>query len=189
MPKQRITKEMVVDAAFELARSGGLEQVMVKNIALALNCSVQPLYSYCKNIHALRQEVVERTYTFVREFATQRVDPKNLFPSLGRAYLQLAQEESHLFHIYVSQPRSNISTLEELYRASASPEVAAIVAESLHISPEAARALHMHMLVYTLGLGTIFSVTAPSLPAEEIFAQQDLAYTAFLKQVKEEYHE
>ena len=33
MPKQRITKEMVVDAAFELARSGGMEQVMVKTIA------------------------------------------------------------------------------------------------------------------------------------------------------------
>ena len=189
MPKQRITKEMVVDAAFELARSGGMEQVMVKNIALALNCSVQPLYSYCENIHALRQEVVERVCAFVREFASQRADPKNLFPSLGRAYLQLAQEESHLFHIYITQPRNGVSTLEELYQASASPEVAAAVAESLDISPEAARALHMHMLVYTLGLGTIFSVTASALPAEEVFAQQDLAYAAFLKQVKEEYHE
>lgn len=33
MPKQRITKEMVIEAAFELARQGGLEQVLVKNIA------------------------------------------------------------------------------------------------------------------------------------------------------------
>lgn len=33
MPKQRITKEMVVIAAFELARQGGMEQVIVKNIA------------------------------------------------------------------------------------------------------------------------------------------------------------
>ena len=33
MPKQRITKEMVVNAAFEIARDGGMEQVMVKNIA------------------------------------------------------------------------------------------------------------------------------------------------------------
>ena len=29
MPKQRITREMVVDAAFETARSEGMEQVMV----------------------------------------------------------------------------------------------------------------------------------------------------------------
>ena len=42
MPKQKITKEMVVNAAFELARSGGMEQVLVKSIAEKLGCSVQP---------------------------------------------------------------------------------------------------------------------------------------------------
>ena len=45
MPKQRITKEMVVDAAFEIARNDGMEQVMVKNIAEKIGCSVQPIYS------------------------------------------------------------------------------------------------------------------------------------------------
>ena len=33
MPKQRITKDMVVEAAFEIARQGGMEKVMVKSIA------------------------------------------------------------------------------------------------------------------------------------------------------------
>lgn len=40
MPTQRITKEMVVAAAFEIARTSGMEQVMVKNIADRLDCSV-----------------------------------------------------------------------------------------------------------------------------------------------------
>ena len=35
MPKQRITKEMVVEAAFEIAREQGMEQVVVKSIAAA----------------------------------------------------------------------------------------------------------------------------------------------------------
>lgn len=48
MPKQKITKDMVIDAAFELARNDGMEQVIVKNIAEKLGCSVQPIYSYCK---------------------------------------------------------------------------------------------------------------------------------------------
>ena len=33
MPKQRITKEMVVEAAFEIAREKGIDHVLVKNIA------------------------------------------------------------------------------------------------------------------------------------------------------------
>ena len=32
MPKQRITKEMVVDAAFEIARKGGMEQVSSRTL-------------------------------------------------------------------------------------------------------------------------------------------------------------
>lgn len=32
MPKQRITKEMVVEAAFEIARNDGMEQVLVKTL-------------------------------------------------------------------------------------------------------------------------------------------------------------
>ena len=55
MPKQRITKEMVVNAAFELARAGGMEQVLVKTIAERLGCSVQPIYSYCNNMEELRR--------------------------------------------------------------------------------------------------------------------------------------
>jgi len=37
----------------------------------------------------------------------------------------------------------------------------------------------MHMLVYTIGLGAIFSVTTPGIPIEEIYAQQEQAYEAF----------
>ena len=46
MPKQRITKEMVVEAAFTLARDGGMQEVTVKAIAEKIGCSVQPIYSY-----------------------------------------------------------------------------------------------------------------------------------------------
>ena len=38
MPKQRITKETVVQAAFEIARNSGMEQVMVKTIAQKIGC-------------------------------------------------------------------------------------------------------------------------------------------------------
>ena len=45
MPKQRITREMVVDTAFDVARREGIGQVLVKRIAQELGCSVQPIKS------------------------------------------------------------------------------------------------------------------------------------------------
>ena len=67
MPKQRINKDTVVHAAFELARTEGLENVTVKDIASMLNCSVQPIYSYCRSMDGLRNEVCRMAGDFVRE--------------------------------------------------------------------------------------------------------------------------
>ena len=185
MPKQKITKEMVVDAAFSLARTGGMEQVLVKNIAGALGCSVQPIYSYCSSMEGLRQEVYARVNAFVREFVAQKVDEADRFAGTGRAYVQLAQQEPQLFKLFVLQKRSGISSLADLYAAEADPTMAQAIAEELQISQDKARQLHLNLLIYTIGIGTIFSVTTPGIPAEEIFSQQKRAYEAFLKQALE----
>lgn len=180
MPKQKITKEMVVDAAFALAREGGMEQVLVKNLADRLGCSVQPVYSYCRNMEGLRREVEARAMEFVREYVAARVDEQDLFRSTGRAHLKLAGEEPHIFKIFILHQREGISSLEELYQKETAPQMAERIGAQLKLGEEAARELHLHMLIYTLGLGTIFSVTRPGISAEEIVLQQEKAYEAFL---------
>ena len=186
MPKQRITKEMVVNAAFEIARSSGMEQVLVKNIADRIGCSVQPIYSYCKNMEGLRRDVTDQVSRFIQEYIAARVDKAGLFRSTGNAYIQLAKEEPNLFKIFILRQRDGISSLDDLYQLEAGPHVADYIAGELQISGQRARQLHLHMLIYTIGLGTIFSITTPGISADEIFAQQDAAYEAFLKQVLDE---
>lgn len=182
MPKQRITKEMVVTAAFEIARSGGMEQVMVKNIADRIGCSVQPIYSYCKNMEGLRQDVTRQVDLFIRQYVRTHIDKNDIFRSTGKAYIQLAKEEPYLFGIFILHRREGISSLDDLYKEEASPQTAALIADELHISIEQAKQLHLNMLIYTIGIGTIFSVTTPGISPDEIYTQQEMAYRAFLKQ-------
>lgn len=181
MPKQRITKEMVVDAAFEIARKGGMEKATVKTIAEKLGCSVQPIYSYCQNMDGLRNDVVEKARSFVLEYVSRSIDKNDLFRSTGQAYIKIAKEEPHLFRFFLFQKRENISSLDDLYRTETNPAVAKVIAETLHIPIHEAKQLHLNMLIYTIGLGTIFSVTSSSISENEIFSQQEQAYQAFLK--------
>lgn len=185
MPKQRITRDMVIDAAFALARSGGMEQVTAKRIAGQLGCSVQPIYSYCQNMEGLRQALAARVRSFMQEYLAAHVEKSDLFRSTGRAYLRLAREEPHLFQIFILHRRTGITSLDELYRAEANPQAAAWIAGALHISEAQAQALHLNMLIFTIGIGTIFSVTTPGIPPEEIYEQQERAFQAFLRQEKE----
>ena len=69
--------------------------------------------------------------------------------------------------------------------AEASPGMAGAIAGELGLDEEASRRLHLNMMIYTIGLGTIFSVSEPGIPAEEIFTWQEQAYQAFLRQEKE----
>lgn len=191
MPKQKITKKMVVDAAFEIAKDRGMEDMLVKNIADKIGCSVQPIYSYCENMEGLKLNVIERTKEFIQSFLVAHIDKDDLFRSTGNAYIQLAKEEPHLFKIFILHERKGISSLEDLYQSETNPKIAEFIAKNLHISISKAKQLHLNMLIYTIGIGTIFSMTTPGISTNEIFAQQNIAYEAFIQQIlkKEEERE
>ncbi len=186
MPKQKITKEMVVGAAFEIARKDGIDKATVKAIADKLGCSVQPIYSYCQNIEGLRNDMAEKAREFIQEYVGRSVDPNDLFRSTGRTYIQIAKEEPHIFRMFLFQERKNISSLNDLYCHETNPAVAELIAENLNLSIPAAKQLHLNMLIYTIGIGTIFSVTSPFISEHEILEQQERAYQAFLKSAMEE---
>lgn len=183
MPKQRITKEMVVDAAFAIARQKGTENVLVKSIAKELGCSVQPIYSYCENMEGLREAVGNRARAFIREYVAAHLDRNDPFRSTGQAYIQLAKAEPHILKIFLAQQRRNISSLKDIYETETDPQMAEAVAKAWGIDVESARQLHLNMLIYTIGLGTILSVSSPGIPMEEIFSQQEQAHQAFVNEV------
>lgn len=188
MPKQRITKEMVVEAAFSIAREGGLEKATVKAISDRLGCSVQPIYSYCQNMEGLKDAVAQKARAFVRAYVGESLDSADPFRSTGHAYVRLAKEEPNIFRLFLFQERKNVASLEDLYRIETEPSMAEKIAADLKISVPAARQLHLNMLIYTMGIGTIFSVTASSISEEEIYAQQERAFEAFVKEAKEDSH-
>lgn len=185
VPKQRITKEMVVDAAFDIVKNEGLTSMTVKNIASKLNCSVQPIYSYCTNMEGLKHEVFLKTLEFLQLFMKQHLNPNDFFRSTGLAYLNFAKEEPNLFQIFVSSKRENIASMDDFYNANAHPGIAKLIAEDLNISVEKAKELHLNMLIFNTGISMIQISSNPGIPDKELSDSLDKAYDAFLKQAKE----
>lgn len=159
-----------------------MERVLVKEIAARLGCSVQPIYSYCQSMDGLRRDVFRRVDEFARDYLAQGSG----FQATGQACVQLAREEPELFKIYTLHPREGVACLDDLYRIEAAPHMAGTIASGLGLDMEAARRLHLNMIIYTIGLGAIFAASEPGIPAEEIYTWQDQAYRAFLMQEKEE---
>lgn len=186
MPKQKITKEMIIDAAFDIVREEGVESLLVKNIAARLNCSVQPIYSYCANMDGVRRDLVSRTADFIREYVTARIDKSDYFRSTGRSYLKFAKEEPNLFKLYFLREQPDIHSLEDLYEKESSAQVGTFIADTLGISLEKARALHLHMIIYVMGISAMAASSNIDVEADDIQKQLEMAYDAFLAQLKGE---
>ena len=54
-PRAKITKEMVIDAAFEVAREAGAENINARTVAKKLNCSTQPVMYHFATIEELKE--------------------------------------------------------------------------------------------------------------------------------------
>lgn len=181
-PIQRITKDMVMEAAFKLLRDGGEQKVLVKNIAEMLSCSVQPIYSYCENMEVLRRDLSAMAGIALREYVDKRIDRDDPFTSTGKAYVDFAKEEPNLFKSYYLRKRPEIHSFDEMYAAEAEPQLAEYLARKLDISLEVARELHMHMIIYSAGISFILMSTGGNLPQEDIYKKLDHAYQAFVSE-------
>jgi AcrR family transcriptional regulator len=103
-PKQTITKEMICDTAFEIVRKNGISALSARNIAKALNCSTQPIYSCFKTMKSLEAEVIRYASAFVMEkYLMNKTEQVSNFKSIGLGYISMARKEKHLFDLlYVS---------------------------------------------------------------------------------------
>ena len=79
MPKQKITKEMILDAAFTLLRTKGHEAVNARSIASQAGCSVQPIYSCYSNMPELMEELFVYTQQYLTEYVEKNADKNLLF--------------------------------------------------------------------------------------------------------------
>lgn len=115
-PKARITKEMVIEAGFDIVRSEGSESLNVRRIAAGLGCSTQPVMYHYKTVDELKEDI----YTAADEFHTKYImqtdaAADNPLLSIGLNYIRFAEKEKFLFRfLFQSDKFRNIGFSEML---------------------------------------------------------------------------
>jgi AcrR family transcriptional regulator len=95
-PKIRFTKEQVIDAAFEIARTEGIDNITMRKVAQNMGSSVAPIYMNFKNINELIEALIERIARISQQLVAEE-NTGNPFYDMGRASLRFAMEYSVLF--------------------------------------------------------------------------------------------
>ena len=97
-PKIRITREMILQAAFEIIRKNGYESLNARSVAECLNCSTQPILYHFKTMAEIRDAVYEEADKFhtltIMNGMEGADDP---FLGIGLAYIRFGRDEKNLF--------------------------------------------------------------------------------------------
>ncbi len=184
MPKQRITKEMILDVAFRLARESGYEQVVLKNVAVEIGCSVQPIYSYFSNMEALKEAVVGEAMRFYNEFIYSRVEKDCALESMARANVAFAKYETNLFKLLFLQKLNGLNSFNDIYEWMGDKQATRQLAEKLALPEENVKEVYIMLIVFTHGVATMIATGGANISDEESAAILEKAYTAFVKAQK-----
>ena len=95
-PKQKYTKEKIIDTAFDLAKVEGIENLTARKLADALGSSVAPIYANFEDIETLKKSVVKRIFKMSRDMSKEEVTGDR-FLDIGIASLRFAKTYSVLF--------------------------------------------------------------------------------------------
>lgn len=83
-PKIKFTKEQIVEAAFEIARTEGIDSITMRKIAEKMGSSVAPIYVNFKNVDELNEALIERIMSISRQLLAEE-NTGNPFSDMGNA--------------------------------------------------------------------------------------------------------
>ena len=112
--KESITKQMIIDGAFDLLKKDGVEAVTARKLAAHIGCSTQPIFRVYTNMDELLAELFEKARKYYEDFCNSNKKAYDTpFVSLGINYIRFAKQEQNIFRLLFLSGNKN-HTLYEL---------------------------------------------------------------------------
>lgn len=176
-PKQRITREMILERSFTMFCQEGMEAVNARSVAKALNCSTQPIFSYFTGMDDLKNALeMKAKETFEQALNNYETEGDPLL-NVCRVYLRFGVEQPRLFAYLFMRPGHELgySVLKEAEQS----ELVKREAECLNIPIERAHRLCLDVTIFTHGLATVQATKQYLTPMEELEAYLQRAFECF----------
>ncbi len=180
MPKQTVDKNEILKIALEMTRENGFEYVNARSVAKRMGYSVQPIYSYFKNMDDLRQALYGAAMQFYNEFIYSRVDKNNALESMAKANVAFAKYETNLFKLLFFQKLNGLNSFNDIYEWMGDKQATKQLSEKLLLSEQKIKDVYIMLIVFTHGVATMIATGGANISDEESAEILEKAYNAFI---------
>ena len=170
--KIRISKDMILDAAFEIVRQQGMEKLSNREIANKLKCSIRPIYYQFENVEEMQKELyIKIEHYFYKFLLDNTIEGIPQYKQVGINYIKFAKKEKKLFQtLFMTDvgltPDAFILKAGEDYK-----EIEKFIKISANIKEEDIKDFHTKMWIFCHGIATLVANDTIKLTDNQI---QDL---------------
>ncbi len=185
--KVKVTKEMIIDAAFAIAREAGAENINARTVSERLNCSTQPVMYHFSTIEELKRAVYAKADLYHSEYLMNIKSPQNgVMLGIGMNYIRFAINEPHLFRFLFQSDFFCGSTLLELIDAKELFPVLSAMQNALGIGMEQTKKVFLTVFLFAHGYASIIANNSLKYDEELIKSHLEQAYRGAISAVREE---
>ena len=98
-PRNKFTREEMVEAAVRVVRTKGLDSLTAKALAAELGVSTQPVFTCFHTIEEAKNEVRQAAEKLYESYVTKGLDMPIPFYGFGMEYIRFAKEEPELYRL------------------------------------------------------------------------------------------
>lgn len=189
-PKAKITREMVINAAFEIACTNGAKEISARTVAEKLGTSTQPVMYHFSTIAELKRVTYAKVNTFHTEYIT-KFDTENsdIMYEIGRRYIQFAAEEKHLFRFLFQSDFIVEDSITGIIDTEEASPVVELMSKAMGLDIQKTKQIFLLIAMFAHGYASMLANNTLEYDENVIMSHLELAYKGAFTAVTEENHE
>ena len=184
-PKAKISKDMVIEAAFEVVRLTGAENINARTVSEKLNCSTQPVMYHFATIEELKKAAYAKADCFHTEYLTN-VEQHNRVLGIGLNYIRFAVEEPHLFRFLFQSGFVVEKSLLEMVNAEELIPVISAMQKEMNMNMEQTKEVFIILAMFVHGYASIIANNSLEYDEKHITTYLERVYTGAVLAMQEE---
>lgn len=166
-PKVKITKDMILEASFEIIRSSGHENLNARTIAKYLKCSTQPVLYNFKTVDEIREAVYKMADVYHTAYIMPDDGDEAPMLTLGLNYVRFAQEQKNLFRFLFQTNQFGGMDIPSLADDPQLSEIILMVSRTLDCDEGQGREIFLTFFATVHGLASLLANNAVKYDEEQ----------------------
>ena len=188
-PKTRITKDMVINAAIEIAKQSGYEAINARTVSAQLRCSTQPVMYHFSTIDAMKRAAYAQVDHLHSKYLMTMIPEQDPVLGIGLNYIRFAVEEPQLFRFLFQSGYAAEHSLLEMIDSEELIPILAAMQQGTGLNMEKTKQVFLTVALFAHGYASMIANNGLEYDEKLVAEHLERAWSGALLAAKQEENE